>query len=492
MVPIIGREKELEIINTAFQSNVAEFIAVYGRRRVGKTYLIRNFFHARTDTLFFYVTGTNNGSMTQQIRNFLAEVAQAFLYPGARLEIADWRDAFQALTENIKKSPHKKIVLFFDEFPWMVTRKSKLMETLEYFWNRHWSMDPRIKLIICGSSSGWILKHIVHNRGGLYNRVTFSIHLKPFDLAQTKKFLRHQNISLQDKDIADIYMVLGGIPYYLSKVKRGLSAAQVIEDLAFQENSFLLEEFNNLFATLFDGKGFHVALARIIAQHSCGIGQEELVKEAEGFSSGGRINSWLKDLEQAGFIHRFTPFGSRRKGIFYKIDDEYSLFYFQWIEPIQNMLIKESMSRGYWEGLHKTSQWKSWAGRAFETICFKHIRVIRRVLKLPPDALAYTWRYIPKKEPQESGAQIDLLFDRSDNVITLCEIKYTQEPYALNKENVAKIKRQIKVFKKQTKTKKNLFIVFISAHGLKKNMYADDLVNGVVTLRDLCKYENDL
>jgi predicted AAA+ superfamily ATPase len=488
MSDVIGREAEQKRLERAFQSEQAEFIAVYGRRRVGKTYLVRNHFSSKKqDSIFFYVTGMKDGTMLEQIKNFTEEIGEAFLYAGARLETQkNWRDTFRVLTDTIKASSAiKKIVLFFDEFPWMVTKNSRLLQTLEYYWNHHWSRDQRIKLIICGSASGWILKNIVNNKGGLYNRVTDTIHLEPFDLYKTKRYLNHLKITLSNKQITHLYMVLGGIPFYLSKLEPGLSAVQSIEQLAFSKGSFLLNEFENLYATLFGVVDSHIGLAKIISRSCYGVGQAELVREVKNTSSGGRLVDWLKDLEQAGFIIRFKPFCSSRKGIYYKIIDEYSLFYFKWIESLKESLLERGMRQGYWESLQSSAAWYSWAGYAFEALCYKHIAQISTALRISPTAIPYSWRYVPAKGSIEQGAEIDLLFDRDDDSMTICEIKYTNQPFAIDKAYAEILKRKIEVFKKITKTRKQVFLVMISASGIKETMYSEEILSGVVTLDDL-------
>ncbi len=481
-----GREEEQAILQKVYQSKKPEFVALYGRRRVGKTHLIRNAFSGIKDGLFFYVTGTKNGKRSAQIQNFTDEIASAFIQPGLRLEVKkNWLNTFRLLTEQIQSSKKKKIVLFFDEFPWMVTRKSALLETLEYFWNRHWSTDPRIKLIICGSSSGWILKHIINNTEGLYNRVTERIHLEPFNLQQTKGYLLSRKVKVTNKQITDLYMVLGGIPHYLNQIKSGLSAAQVVEELAFKKKGFLVTEFKNLYATLFGTADGHVELARAISQHHYGIGQEELLQKIPSLTSGGRLSETLEDLIEAGFIERFTPFTYKKKGVVYKMTDEYSLFYFRWIEPIKETLLDRGMRKGYWEALIKSPAWHSWAGYAFESLCYKHIPQISIALNLSPAAIPYAWRSISVKGSEDSGAQIDLLFDRKDNAITICEIKYTEKPFEINKSTAEALNKKLDVFKEKTKTKKQLFLTFVSASDLKKTMYSEEMVSGVATLDDL-------
>ena len=489
MSVIIGREYEVGILERAYNSENPEFIALYGRRRVGKTYLIKNSFKNKKNAVFFSVTGIKEGNKQRQIKNFLNRVALCFNRPGLRLEKLDnWFDVFDFLVEEIKLSKKKKIVLFFDEFPWMVTRRSELLMALESFWNQYASDDPRIKLIVCGSSAGWIIKKIVNNRGALYNRITRRIALEPFNLYETKNFLMHNKVRLTDKQITHLYMVLGGIPFYLSKIEPGFSSIQAISELAFRKNSFMLDEFSNLYATLFGESGGHIELARIIAGHRYGIGQVALAKKAASITStGGTLVKWLKDLEYAGFIQRFQPYSTNKKGVYYKMVDEYSLFYFHWIEPIKETLQEKGMTKTYWERLQHSSSWNSWAGYAFESLCHKHTFQIMKALGVSDTSIPYTWRYIPPRGAIEQGAQIDLLFDRDDGLISVCEIKYTRDPFVITKDYAVKLGYKLKVFEEHTKTKKTLILSMVSASGLKKNFYSEQMVLGVCTLHDLFK-----
>ncbi len=488
MGKLIGREDELSILEAAYKSDSPELIALFGRRRVGKTFLVTSCFSGRKNSVFFNIIGVKDGKTRQQLKNFTDEVISIFYRQDTRLEVPkNWFDAFKLLAAEIKASSQKKIVLFFDEFPWMVTHKSELLPAFEYFWNKFCAGDPRVKLIICGSSAGWILKKIVNNRGGLYNRVSERIHLVPFTLLETKRYLAQKGVRLNNKQITHIYMVLGGIPFYLSRVNPGLSAIQAIAELAFKQHSFLLEEFDNLFATLFNGGEGHIELARIIAQHRYGIGQESLAKEVSSVASGGTLVRWLKDLEQAGFIKRFKPFLAKKRGVYYKMVDEYTLFYFKWIEPIRSTLLEEGKRKDYWERLQSSQGWLSWAGYAFESICYRHINQISNALGISASAIPATWRYVPAKGSIESGAQVDLLFDRYDDTITLCEIKYTHDPFVIDKSYAKKLEEKIEIFRRRTKTRKNIDMAFISASGLKKTLYSGKMVSGVCVLNDLFK-----
>lgn len=478
---IVGREQEIQILEEFLSSENPEFLAIYGRRRIGKTFLIRNFFEDK-DVVFFNITGTKDGALSEQVNHFTKQIGSVF-YKGARLEAGkNWDETFQILTDAIQSIQDKKIILFFDEFPWMATKNSRLVQSLGYYWNQHWSINSKIKLIICGSSASWIIEKIVNNKGGLHNRLTKNIPLEPFNLKDTKAFLNNLGIKLRNEQIMQIYMVTGGVPYYLSKLEKGYSASQNIERLAFRRKSFLLEEFDNLFASLFDDHETNIELVRAIAKNRYGIGQEELLKRMGKALHGKSGLRKLKALQDANFIISFKPHFHNKKGIYYKVIDEYTLFYFNWIEPIKKSLLERSLTKGYWDKKHSLAEWHSWAGYTFEAICYKHISQISAALDLSPTAIPATWRYVPKKGMKDQGAQIDLLFDRDDDSITVCEIKYTNEPFSINKSYEAKLKEKIEVFKRITRCKKQIFLVFVSASGINKTIHSNKIVEGVVNL----------
>lgn len=477
---IVGRENEAKVLDRILNSNKPEFLAIYGRRRVGKTYLIKNYFNDKA-CIFFSVTGLKKATMHEQIKHFTTTLSEVF-YNGIDLKPkTNWDDTFELLNRTIKEV-QVNVVIFFDEFPWMVTPRSKLLESLDYYWNQYWSMDHRIKLIVCGSSASWIIDNIINNKGGLHNRLTYEICLDPFNLSQTKQFLESRNIKLNNKHITEIFMTLGGIPYYLNKVEKGLSATQVIESLGFTRRSFLLGEFDNLFSSLFKNSEVYIEIITTIASYRYGIGQSELLKKLGKALKGKGGLQKLKELEQAGFIISFKPLYHKEKGIYYRVIDNYSLFYLAWLNPIKNSLIKNSLLQGYWDKLKKTSSWLSWAGLTFESICYEHLSQISKALNLSPTAIPSTWKYTPKKDSNETGAQIDLLFDRDDDAITICEIKYTEKPFVITKEYAKKLENKLDIFRKVTRTKKQLFIAIISSSEIKQNKYSDELICGVVTL----------
>lgn len=481
---IIGRLKEQELLRELAKSNKSEFIAVYGRRRVGKTYLIKNLMSS-FPCLFFHVTGVQKGTAQMQLKEFAKQIGKTFYQGASIIPRKSWFDAFEDITEAINKMPKKQnVVLFFDEFPWMATPRSKILTALELYWNRYWVFDKRVKLIICGSSTSWIISNIINNKGGLHNRVTRTIHLQPFSLYETESYLKEHQINLNRRQILDLYTVLGGVPLYWSFVRKGRSAHQCIDELCFQRNGPLINEFERLFDSLFEDPKPYKELIRFIAKHRYGIGQAELIQLSKLPNGGGTIDR-LHQLEEAGFVTSLVPYGHKDRGVYYVMEDEYSLFYLRWIEPNLKTIAKKETNEGFWVSLSSQSSWKSWAGYAFESTCYKHINQIRRALHINPGALVGTWRYSPRIKNGREGAQIDLLFDRQDGVITLCEIKSSDNQFVIDKSYYQVLKRKMEIFKRQTRTKKQLFFCMITTMGLKPTIYSEELISNQATLKDL-------
>lgn len=484
MSNICGRNKEIDYLKQILESNKAEFLAIYGRRRVGKTFLIREFFAKKS--IFLEVVGTKDGAMHEQLENFANALAKIF-YPNAPIRIPNsWREAFQWLTDNIENIPTKqKLIIFLDELPWLATKRSNLLQTLDYFWNSQWSKHNNIKLIVCGSAASWILDNLINAKGGLYNRLTKTILLEPFSLNESLSFLKKLSYNLNKKQMLDLYMITGGIPYYLQQIDQSKSIAQNINQLCFNKSGLLYSEFQRIFQALFDSAEQNITLIQAIAKNRHGISREDLIK-ATKIASGGSLNKRLSELQAAGFIQSFIPYGKKHRNLHYRVIDEYCLFYLHWIEPaIQS---SQTFGKSYWQNIINTTHYYSWAGNAFESICFKHIDPIRIALDLDnTSCTSGSWRHISKPHSKTNGAQIDLLFDRGDTAITLCEIKYSKELYTITKAYAKEISQKIDLFQEQTKTQKQIFMVLITTYGLKLNLWSEDIIQNVVTLEDLFK-----
>jgi len=484
IMQLIGRKREIEIFKKILSSNQAEFIAVYGRRRVGKTFLVQQC--TSHENLYLECTGIKDGKLEEQLHNFIKKFSHTF-YPGLVLQTPkSWREAFELITLEAKKIPKtQKLVLFFDELPWLASRKSSFMQTLDYYWNTEWSHLPNVKLIVCGSAASWMLNNLINAKGGLYNRITRSILLEPFTLSETKEFLDQKGHKFSHKQTLDVYMVMGGVPYYLNHIVRSKSIAQNINELCFRKDGLLYSEFPRLFKSLFEDSALNLQIVKELAKHRYGIPFTKLA-EKTGKKVGGRFKERLGELEATGFIQKFLPYGKKKRDHFYKVTDEYTLFYFKWIDEVVE---GKNIPKGedYWARVTQSPSWYAWAGYAFETICYKHVDCIIKGLGLSGiGCSASHWKYQPPFfNLKENGAEVDLLLDREDGAITLCEMKYTSNPFVIDKATALNLMKKIEVFKEQTKSYKQIFLSIVSAAGLKENVWSQELVHGIVSLEDL-------
>lgn len=479
---LIGREKESKLLLKLINSNQAEFIAIYGRRRVGKTFLVQQLMP--NEGVYLECTGLKDGKLADQLANFIDKFSNLF-YLGITLEKPNsWKKAFELVTNEAKKIPEKKFIFFIDELPWLASPKSKLLQNLDYYWNSEWSKLDNFKLIVCGSAASWMLDNLINAKGGLYNRITRSILLEPFNLANTKKYLNYKNIKLTDKQVLDLYMVIGGIPFYLNHLDHTKSISQNINELCFKKEGLLFNEFTRLFNSLFQAAELNLQIVKEIAKHRYGISSRELTAKL-GKKAGGRFAKRLQELEAAGFIQSCLPYPKKKRNHYYRIIDEYSLFYLDWISEIaEGKSVPKNID--YWSLISKTPAWTSWADYSFENVCFKHVDKIIEALDLQGTAcLVSNWRYIPSSGKNENGAQIDLLIDRADNAITLCEIKYSSQFFLIDKSEGKNIMNKLDVFQRQSQTKKQIFVALITTEGLKKNLWSDELIHHQVILKDL-------
>jgi len=470
MENLIGRTKELAILERLVNSQKAELLAIYGRRRIGKTFLISKFFKERG--LYFEMTGVKDGSIQQQLKAFTSCLKRAFRSTDLSKPPTDWFEALELLQNGVEKhKSSEKIILFFDELPWMETHKSDLIKAFEFAWNSFFSIDPRVITILCGSSVSWMVKKIIHNKGGLHGRLTAQIRLRPFSLEETESFFLANQIHLDRKQIAEIYMAIGGIPKYLSYVEPGKSAPQNIQSLCFDSGGPLTIEFDSLYESLFDNHQAHAKIIELLAQKRVGLSFSQ-ISQYTNISIGGSLSKTLRELLASDFV-QFIPFyGKKKREGKYRLTDEYSLFYLSWIkDSVYNY--DESLSSSYWIRQQATSKYRAWSGYVFENLCFKHIRQIIEELKLSvvAEGAAY-WSHISKeREKNGRGAQIDLIIDRSDQCMNLCELKFLNSEYTLNEEKHNILNNRREIFRKETKTKKTLFNTMITPYGVKNNSY---------------------
>ncbi|MBU4485241.1 ATP-binding protein [bacterium] len=480
MSKIIGRYQELKILEETYNSDEPQFLAIYGRRRVGKTYLISEFF--KDKGVYFELTGTKDAKLHEQLFNFSVELSRVFYRGEKRPSPDNWTEALNQLRCEIEKiKSNEKIILFFDELPWLASRKSGFLQALEHFWNRYMSRNKNVIVIICGSAASWMIDNIIHNKGGLHGRVTKRIQLFPFSLSETEEFLKARNINLERKQLIEIYMAMGGVAQYLKYIERGSSATQTINDLCFVPNGPLFDEFEILYKSLFDNYEIHINIIKALSKSLSGLTKEELLDKV-GLKSGGTSSKIIEELRRSGFIAYIPAFGKKKIGGKYRLIDEYSLFYLIWIAGVSKTIL-EGRDKDYWFKKRTTKAWTTWCGYVFENICLKHIAKIKETLGLSGISTKESgWSYVPSRSKEESGAQVDLVIDRADNCINLCELKYYNSEFVIDKEYAKKLEDKKRIFKEQTKTNNTLFTTMITTYGTKKNIYYNSVVDNQLTM----------
>lgn len=471
---LIGRENQQHLLLSLLDKEDSQFVAIYGRRRVGKTYLIRETYNAH---IVFQHTGLRNVAKKGQLKEFKRSLQNAGM---AKVpHISDWSDAFFALGQFLQSRPEGKKVVFIDELPWMDTPKSDLVAALDHFWNGWASARKDIILVICGSATSWIISKIVKNYGGLHNRLTRQIYLEPFTLHECEQFAIANNLGMSRRNILETYMILGGIPYYWQFMQKEYGWAQNIDRIFFDKTSPLRGEFDALYASLFRNPQPYIDVITALGTRKAGMTRSEII-EATGLNIGGKLTTMLEELEECDFIRSFYALGKQKKDILYQLIDNFTLFYFKFLAD------KHTFSTNYWQRVIIKPQYSAWSGLAFERVCFQHIEQIKRALGISGIiSNVYSWQYRPKNN-DENGAQIDMLIDRDDQVINLCEIKYAQGEYELTEAYEKSLQNKLATFIAHSGTKKGVSLLMLTSYGMKQNQWANNIPNKL-TMDDLFK-----
>ena len=468
---IIGRKEEQQILRSAVQSENSEFVAVYGRRRVGKTYLIRETFGYK---FTFQHTGLAKGNTKEQLFSFAISLRDAG-YDDCPIP-KSWLEAFSLLSTYLKNSTDEKKIVFLDELPWMDTPRSNFISAFEHFWNGWASARKDIVLIICGSATSWIINKVINDHGGLHNRVTKQIALQPFTLKECEMFAQSKGLEMSRYQLAECYMVFGGIPYYWSLLEKGLSLSQNIDKIIFAKNGKLSNEFNQLYASLFKSPEQYIDIVTALGKKKAGMTREEIIAATDKYSNGA-LSKVLDELEYCGFIRKYNGFDKKSKQAIYQLIDNYTLFYFKFIQ--QN----ENNDEHFWSASIDSAMHRAWSGLAFERLCMAHTQQIKAALGIAGVlSNVYSWR--KEADEMSDGAQIDLLIDRKDQVINLCEMKYSLSEYAIDAEYEQKLRNKKSAFIDATNTRKAVHLTMVTTFGIKTNVHSG-VVQNEITLEDL-------
>ncbi len=463
---IIGREREKDILSKCLESKKPEFVVVYGRRRVGKTYLIREFFNEKFS---FYTTGIPDA----KTRNQLKAINESLNYYGDEIRTIpkDWFEAFRRLRKILESeaayrdvSSGKRIV-FLDEVPWMDTARSDFKSAFDFFWNSWGSSQEDLLLIVCGSATSWIINNILGDKGGFHNRITRQIHIKPFNLGECKLFYIDNGIKLNRDQMIESYMIFGGIPYYLNLLDSRLSLTQNVDSLIFEERGDLHYEYDQLFKSLFRKPDNHVKIIETIAGQKRGLQRSDLVVKS-GISDGEGLTKALRELEHCGFIRQYKNITTSKKGSFYQVIDPFVLF---------SLYFRTGKTKS-WQSFIKSPDYYTWRGNAFETVCLEHIPQIKAALGISGiESSEYSW----KSKKKKGGAQIDLLIDRRDDIINLCEMKCTDKAYEVSPDYRENLINKVASFVEEVNPKKSVHVTLITSNGYKRNEYSDIIQNDV-------------
>ena len=466
---MIGREKEQRRLRELADSGEAEFVAVYGRRRVGKTCLVRETFDGE---FTFCHSGMARVGMASQLHAFRSSLKEWGDSECPRLD--NWIDAFDELKRVIRDDDRDRKIVFIDEMPWMDTPKSGFVPALEHFWNGWASARRDIMLIVCGSATSWIIDKVMHNRGGLHGRVTEQIPLEPFTLRECELYAASRGLDYTRKMVTECYMALGGIPYYWRMLRRGRSPAQDFDELFFSPRGRLRAEFDELYASLFRRKEPYVAIVTALGTKAAGMTREELLT-ATGLADGGRFGRYLEELEECGFVRRFREIGKKRKDAVYQLVDNFTLFHLRFVSGA------DARDARQWTDRLGTPEYHSWAGCAFERVCLQHVPEIKRALEIGGVRTAeYSWR---GTTADGKGVQIDLLIDRNDGIVDLCEMKYTAEPYALSEHEWERLERRRGALR-AAEPAKAIHVVMVTNRPMAENAWSKE-VAAFVTGDDL-------
>lgn len=474
---IIGREKEVKRLNRAMSENEAQLIIVYGRRRVGKTFLINEFFDNEFD---FKYTGSYNQSTQEQLKNFSLELRRQ---SGKKCDdLKDWTDAFFALRGYLEsESTEEKQVVFFDEMPWMDRQRSGFLPAFEWFWNSWGSARKNLVFIVCGSATSWLIDNIDKNKGGLFNRRTCRLYLEPFRLHDVERFLSSRDIHWSKYDITQCYMIMGGIPYYLNLLDREYTLNENIDQLYFKRGGELWDEFDQLYRTLFSNSNQYIKIVELLSKKRKGYTWAEIAKKT-AISANGSLSKMMSDLTNSGFVRVNETYGHKKREQTYQLSDYFTAFYFHFVKG--NFGIDEHL----WSNTYENRAREIWEGLTFEQICKDHIAQIKRKLGILGVASEIS-SWSKQGNDEEEGAQIDLLIDRKDKVINICEIKFSSKEYEIKKAYDENLKNKVFVFRESTGTNKTIQINMITTYGVKKNKYSN-LIGKVVSMDDLFEKED--
>jgi hypothetical protein len=468
---IIGRKKELAQLQSILESDRAELVAVYGRRRIGKTYLIKEFFNGKFD---FYATGIFNGKKQDELLAFCDMLKQKSKRPLPK--ITTWMEAFTALRDYLQRLRKSRIVVFLDELPWFDVPSGQFLKAFEWFWNSWGSTQDNLKMIVCGSATTWMTDKFINGKGGLYNRTTERIYLAPFNLCDAEALLKYNNIEWDCSMILNAYMVFGGVPLYLSMLKKNLSLEANIDEMFFRQGAPLRDEYSFLFRSLFKDSDYYMRIIDAIGKKNMGVTRSDIIADVKTANSG-ILTKALKNLINCDFIRKYSGFGKKERDSLYQLTDLSILFYKRFVEKYNGK------DEHHWTNTIDSPSRRAWSGIAFEQVCLLHIPQIKQALGIAGvQTEVSSWRYAG--DEYTPGVQIDMLIARRDRTVNLCEMKYSSYEYEITPKYSNELRERVSIFRNVTKTRYAIHTTLITPWGLKRNA-ASYVADQTITLENL-------
>ncbi len=450
---VVGRKEEQLILSKVLWNQEAQLVAVYGRRRIGKTFLIKSFFADKIKSI--NLIGSKRLKNKDLLSHFRDSIVTAGLVNTELPTPNNWNDAFKLL-RLVLETNSDQILIFIDEVPWFERPKSNFIGEFEHFWNSYATNRENLKIILCGSATSWMLKKLIYNKEGLHNRFTARINLKPFSIQEANEFLLSKSIKLTSKNLLELYLSIGGIAEYLKWIDKANSSAVIINDLCFKTSGNLFEEYESLVPALFSDPEKYNRLILALTKKTQGSTFKEL-EQLSGVAKGTTLARMLTELELNSFVTAYTPYSWGNVKL-YRLTDPYLIFYHKWIQSIKKQGVP--VPENYWMQTFNSQSFRIWTGYSYETFCFTHISDILKQIGISGMRVKPSiWRSKLSKQ----GAQIDLVLERADHIINLCEIKFHTQPIVLDDKLENELMRKVSIFQEETKSKTEIVPLLISA-----------------------------
>lgn len=470
---MVGRVQERRCLDRCDGSDKSELVCVYGRRRVGKTFLVEQ---TLGPFFAFHVVGSKDAATSSQLREFGLELTDRG-DPNPNPP-ADWREAFNRLYKVITapdapRSPHGKAVVFIDEFPWFAKQRSDFLSAFSTFWNRRSTTGQKLLVVICGSATSWVIEHVLESAGDMAARVTESIFLKPFALAETKEYFDSRGFGWDERSLIETQMVFGGLPYFFSLMSPHQSLAQSIDRLCLRPRAQLRDETMILLESTMRRSRLYVELFALLAQHRYGVPKAEAMRLL-----GHSTNQFIKATAEAvkcGYVHEYKNLSKPQNPKYLMLVDPFILFHYRLIEPAHG-----DSPRSWADFVADQERYTAWRGNAFEIVCLQHVRQLKSALGIGG---VLTKEYPWASARKAGGAQVDLVIERADRIVNLCEMKFTDAPYELTSAVEQELVRKREVFREETGTRLALKTVLVSAQGTAG--YHDSQIAQIITADDL-------